>query len=187
MLERGIHAGVGRQGAAPVALQRQQALREGVRGAAADEVAGVLAEDLLHVGVGVPAERAPDELVHVVIAAFRIGEEADGVGRGSAEDGGLVHGPRVDGLAGFGDGIGHVPIGHRILRLAAVGDVGIVADGVAGGHGRAQLGQVHAHLRPEHHAAEPGRLLVAENGQELVHPRLYRSSAATPTSAPRGW
>ena len=46
----------------------------------ADEIAAVLAQDLGHVPIRIPAQRAPYEFVHVVVGAFRIADEADGVG-----------------------------------------------------------------------------------------------------------
>ena len=61
-----------------------------------------------------------------------------------------------------------------------MGDVGIVADGVARGHGGAQAGERDADLRSEDHAGEPGGLPVAQDGQELVEPRLVEALRRDP-------
>src|SRR5690242_7296323 len=118
----------------------------------ADEVAPVLAQDLFDVRVRIPAERAPDHLVDVVVAALRVREEADGAGRGLPEDFGLAKRTGVDSFAAFSDGIGHVPVRYRILALAAVRDVGVVPDGIPIGDGGAQLLEIHANLRAINHA-----------------------------------
>ena len=65
----------------------------------ADQATAVVAQDVEHVGVRVPAQRAPDELVDVVVAAFRIGDEADRLVGERVEDRRLVTRARVDHLA----------------------------------------------------------------------------------------
>ncbi len=168
--EGDLHGGVRQQRTAPVALQREQSLREGVRHIGADEVAAVIAQHLGHVDLRIPAERAPDGLVDIVVAAFGIGQEA-GVGEGlqHAEDLRVIERPRVDAFALLGLGVGDVPIVHGELRVHGVGDVGVEADGVSLGDALAQFGQVDADLRAEDDAAEPWRLLVHQP-EELLHP-----------------
>ena len=62
----------------------------------ADEVAAVLAQHVEDVGVRVPAQRAPDDLVDVVVAAFGVGEEADRLVGERMENRRLVARPRID-------------------------------------------------------------------------------------------
>ena len=111
-----VHAGVGRQRASPVLLERHQAGRERVGEPVADEVPAVLAQRLGRLAVAVPAQGAPDDLVHVVVAAFRVGDKADGMTIQRAVDRRLVEGPRVDWLAVGRLRMGEVPVGHGVLR-----------------------------------------------------------------------
>ena len=116
--QRHVHGGVRQQRTAPVALQREQALGEAVRHIGADEVAAVIAQHLGDVDLRIPAERAPDGLVDIVVAAFGIGEEA-GVGEGlqHAEDLRVVERARVDAFALLGLRVGDVPIVHGELGV----------------------------------------------------------------------
>ena len=60
LLQRRVDAGVRGERTAPVALEREQPLRERVGVAIADEEAAVLAQRLQRIRVTVPAEHAPD-------------------------------------------------------------------------------------------------------------------------------
>ena len=137
--------------------------------ALADEVAAVLAQRLERLGVAVPAQTAPDDLVDVVVAALRVRDEADGVSIERAVDGRLVDGAGVDGLAVGRLRVRDVPVGHRVLRAQAVGDVRVQPDLVARVNLRAQGRQRVAHLRTKHQAGQPGRL-ARHQVVELVHP-----------------
>src|ERR1039458_2680702 len=85
----------------PVALQRQQTLREAFAKCVADEVAAVLAQDFGYVLVRIPAECAPNELVHVIVGAFGVTDEPDGVRLEETKDARLFDGPRIDAFAAF--------------------------------------------------------------------------------------
>ena len=76
----------------------------------------------------IPAETTPDELIDVVMVALRVGQEAYGILCEQSKDASLIDRAGVDDFAGFGDGVGEIPIGHRVLAVAAVGDVGVAAD-----------------------------------------------------------
>src|ERR1035438_6104219 len=80
----------------PVALQRQQTLREAFAECVADEVAAVLAQDFGYVLVRIPAECVPHELVHVIVGAFGVTDEPDGVRLEETKDARLFDGPRID-------------------------------------------------------------------------------------------
>ena len=121
---------------APVAFQCHETLGERIRVTFADKVAAIFAQDLQQVGVRFPAEAAPDDLVHIVVAALGVSDKADGFFRKGGEDGGFVARPRVDTFARFGQREGRVPVGHGVLAGAAVGDVGIAADRITLGHRR---------------------------------------------------
>ena len=171
LLERGVDGRVRRERAAPVALQREQPLCERIGIAFTDEVAAVLPQDLHDVGLRVPAQPAPHELVDIVVRALRVGDEVRRVRHQRAEDDGFGLGPRVDLLALRRQRVGDVPVLHRVLAAQAVRDVRIPADAVPLRHVRAQHGQAVAHLRPEDDPGQP-RGLGLEDAVELVHPRL---------------
>src|SRR5439155_106685 len=100
--------------------QRKQSLRETLNILFTNEIAAVLAENVVHFGVRVPAEPAPDHLVDIVVTAFRVSQEADGVGLRLAKNDRFTFRPRIDAFTRFGDGKGHVPAGHGILALPGV-------------------------------------------------------------------
>ena len=127
----------------------------------------------------VPAERAPDDLVDVVVAAFGIGDEADRLVGKRVEDRRLVARAGVDDLAAFGQRVGHVPVGNRVLAAQAVGDVRVVTDRVAGGDCLSQFGQAHSRLRAIDDAAQPRRL-GAQDREELVEPGLREALGRDP-------
>src|SRR5438045_3945383 len=101
----------------PIAFQRQQALSKALSETVADKVAAVLAEDVNHSCLRVPAESAPNEFVDIVVAALRIGKEANRILLGLAEDGRFVFWARVNAFTSLGERISHVPIRHRVLAL----------------------------------------------------------------------
>src|SRR5262249_36092355 len=76
-----------------------------------NKILAILPQDLCHIGVGIPPQSAPDEFIHIIIATLRVSQKADGVRFGFPKDNGLALRPRVDALAGFGNGIRHIPIG----------------------------------------------------------------------------
>ena len=170
-LEGGIDALVRDEGADPVAFQREEPLRERVAILLADEVAAEFAQDVEHGLVRIPAQPAPDELVDVVVDAFRVGQEADADVHVAAENVALLRGARVGPFASLGHGIGHVPIRHGELGLRAVGDVGIVADGISLRNARGKGRDIVARLRAVNNAAEPGGLGLHER-VELLDPLL---------------
>ncbi len=65
-----VHSLVRQQRPLPVPFQREQSLGKGVGGVGADEVPAVLPQRLRCVRIRVPPQRAPDRLVHVIVAAF---------------------------------------------------------------------------------------------------------------------
>ena len=79
LLEGGGHCLVGDQGATPIPFEREQALGEVLRVAFAQEIATVFPQDIEDRRVRVPAEGAPHDFVHIVVAAFRISHEANSV------------------------------------------------------------------------------------------------------------
>src|SRR6266540_205341 len=119
---------VGQKGALPVTLEREQSLGQGIRVALPEEIAAIISKHSRYVGLGVPPQRAPDDLVDIVVTTFRIGDETYGVGLQQTKYLRLSERTRVDPLPAFGDCVGHVPIRNGILALPAVRDVGIVTD-----------------------------------------------------------
>src|SRR5207247_10711277 len=159
---------VGQKGALPVTLEREQSLGKSVCISLPAGIAAVFSEHTNYVRLGVPTQRAPDNLVDIVVTTFRIGDETYGVGLQEAKYLRLSERTRVDHLPGFGDRVGHVPIRNRILALPAVRDVGIVTDRILARNRGPQLRQAEAHLRAENNAAEPGGLLVWKDVEKLV-------------------
>ena len=164
----------------PVFFQCQQALGEIFGVTLADEIAAVVAQNIDDVRLGIPAQSAPDGLVHVVVAAFGIADEADRVRLQQPEDRGHLGGTRVDSLPSLRNGEGRVPIGDRVLALPAMSDVRIVAQGIFFRNRRAQLRQAQSHLRAEDHAAEPGRLFLVEDREEFIEPLLVEALRGNP-------
>src|SRR5690349_17503884 len=74
---------------------------------------------------------------------------------------------------------GCVPIGHRILRLAAMRDVRVVTDGITLGNRGAELGEAHADLRTENDAGQP-RGSVLEDAEKLIHPLAIEALRRNP-------
>jgi len=127
-------------------------LREGIFVIIADEIPAVLAQNIQNPGVRIPAECAPDELVDIVVAAFRVGEEADCIGLHPVKNRGFIHRTRIDHLAGLRDRVCYIPIGHWILRLQAVRDIRIMPDRISLRYFSAQLRQTDPHLRSKYYA-----------------------------------
>lgn len=92
--ERRLDVGVRQQRAAPVLLERQQALREIIAVALADEIPAVLPQYIDDSGIRIPSQGAPEDLVDVVVHPLGIGDKAGGVRCEQAED------PRVVLFAG---------------------------------------------------------------------------------------
>ena len=67
----------------------------------ADEVAAVFAQDIGHVRARVPAQRAPDDFVDIIVAAFRVSQKTDGVRLRQPENRRLTERTRVDRLPPF--------------------------------------------------------------------------------------
>jgi len=76
--EGGIDSAVGSQRPRQLRSSESRVCAKG-SGDRADEETAVVAKDVGDIRIGIPAEAAPDELVHIVIAAFGVRHEAFGV------------------------------------------------------------------------------------------------------------
>jgi len=112
----------------PVAFQSQQSLRKVLGVLVADEVAAVVAQHVRHIDFGVPAERAPDRFVHVVVATFRVSQKPDGIGLREPENRRLAERTRIDRLAALSRGKSRVPVRDRVFAAPAVRDVRVMTD-----------------------------------------------------------
>src|SRR5262249_43957231 len=91
------------------------------------EIATVLAQDFHDIGVGIPSQTTPYDLVYVVITAFGIRDEADRIGLVYSEDRRHLRGTRVDDLAGLSQRVSRIPVGHGELAVPAVRNVRVMA------------------------------------------------------------
>src|SRR5438874_11049390 len=106
---------------------------------ATEEILAVLSQDFEDRHVRVPSQAVPDDLVDIVVTAFRVGDEADGVILEHVKNGGFAVRPGIDWLARQGQPIRQVPVRYGILAAETVRDIGITADGVCLRNGGAQL------------------------------------------------
>ena len=121
----------------------------------ADEPSRPFAEDLGDVLIRIPAQTAPDKLIHVIIYPFRVRKEAHARWHHVVEDFLVIGGPGVDGFAGLGDGEGDIPLGNREFGVNGMGDIGIVTNGIARGNFRAQILDGGARPGAVDHTVEP--------------------------------
>ena len=137
-------------------------------------------QDVRDASFRVPAQSAPDELVHIVVAALRIAQKTNRERLSLAEDGRLGFWSRINALPRLGQRVGHVPIRHRVLALPRVRNIRVVANRIPGRDQLAQLLQANPHLGAEHHSAQPARLLALEDVNELLQPRLVKALRGDP-------
>src|SRR5262249_56281668 len=116
------------------------------------QIAAVLPENIDDRHCRIPAQAAPDDLVDIVIATFRIADEADGGRSRGGKDLSFRNWPRINRLAPFGQGEGDVPVPNGILDPQAMRDVGIEANGIAFWNGGPHLIHGEARLRAVDHA-----------------------------------
>jgi hypothetical protein len=166
--------------AAPVLFESEHALREVIREWVADEITAVVAEDVSHVTIRIPAESGPDRFVNVVVATFRVGDEPDGWRLEKAEDVRVGARARVHTFARLGERERRVPVRHRELTLPVMRNVGVMAQLVFRRQQRAKFHRIEPHLGAEDDAGEPRRLFLAHDGHELVPPLLRETLRRNP-------
>src|SRR5687767_5245892 len=135
----------------------------------ADEVPAVLAENRVDARFRVPAETAPDNLVHVVVGAVRVSDESGAVPDGIAEQLSLSYRERVNRFAIVDKRVRHVPVRNGILRADRVRDVGVNADRIPRGDLRSQHRHADTDTRSVYDASEPGGLPL-QGREKLVKP-----------------
>ena len=180
LAQRGVDPLVGDQRSAPVAFQGHQSLRESLGVAVTDEIPAELPQHINHPGVRIPIQRTPHRLVHIVIATLGIADEPHRVRLEQAHNRRLIHRARIDAFASLGDRKRGVPIRHRILALAGVGDVGIMPDRIGFRHRRTQLREAHPHLGSKDDSAQPFRLLHLEDLEEFLQPNAVEALRRDP-------
>ncbi len=152
--QRAVHGAIGRQWAFPVLLEREQAVGGLLGDRVAEEHPCVFDEDLPRARVGCPRLPAQDRLVHIVVDAIRVADEAVGMRSDAVVEVCVEDGARVDGLAAEREVERRIPVGHDVLRADGVGDVRVVAQPIARVQSSAGLGERRA-ARSCDEAAEP--------------------------------
>ena len=174
------HGMVFQQRPAPVLLEPEQRAGKFLHIGRPDKIACIILQDPRHIGAGIPPQRAPDGFVHIVIAPLGVSDEPNRSRLGCAENRGLIERARIDRFASLGQGIGPIPIRHRVLALPAVGNVGVMPDRVAKRNSPAQFGKADPHLRAKNHPGQPVWRVIVQNGNELVQPLLVETLRRDP-------
>src|SRR5205814_3946431 len=99
----------------------------------------IIGQDFTHAKSGVPAQGAPNRLVHIVMNAVGVGYEAVAIGSQPVVDRGELSGPGIDGLPAQSQRERLIPLRNLILADLVMGNVGIEAKLVLLGKAQACL------------------------------------------------
>src|SRR5581483_1374684 len=131
----------------PVLLKRQQAVGNSLLESRTDEIATIFTQDVAHLGSLIPSQSAPDAFIDIVVTSLGIRDEADRMWSAQGKDTGHALGTGIADLAPLGERECEIPVGHRILTVPAMRDVGIIAYRKTSGNRVAEVSQAHTDLR----------------------------------------
>src|SRR5262249_18710794 len=147
LLQRFFYVAIRQQWTGPIRFERKQSLSEIVRELFGNEISGILPEDLDDGSLAVPTQSAPDKLIDVIVATFRVGQKTAGGRLVIVADDGFRHRPRIDALARFSHAEGGVPSRNGMLAVGPMRDVGISPDRIASRDRLADFFQPEPNLR----------------------------------------